>query len=132
MNPGDAFHRFNPVSDNICTAPGCTKDKGTAALYCTTHYMRMHRTGRLDKIPYGKTEGLCDLGRNLHALRLTSGLTTKQFGKFVGLSWPTVYGIMRGSGTNLDTLRSIAAAFNIEVWELLKPDQFPVPFRKGD
>lgn len=88
--------------------------------------MRMHRTGRLDLVPYGKTGKMNDIGRNIYALRIRDGLKTREVAARCGLSWPTIWHISTGSGTNLDTLRSIAAAFNVQVWELLKPDHFPL------
>jgi DNA-binding Xre family transcriptional regulator len=115
-------HKFRP-----CQAPGCDRDRGASAMYCSMHHMRMKRNGRLELLPAVMVADMAPIGHNVTALLARDKMKLHHLGNRADISMPVLWKILRGESCRLETLQAIAAAFNVEAWQLIKPGEFPLP-----
>lgn len=112
----------------VCVVEGCDKDRN-GGRYCSMHAMRLHRTGTLERLPITplKLGEMSPLGLNITAVRFVQGLSADHLAAKAGCTAWTIGHICRGNSCTLDLLWRIAAVLNVEVWQLLKPDEFVLP-----
>ena len=123
-----ANHRFKPETEpNPCSVEGCTKPRASTHM-CRMHHSRMKRTGTAAPraLRPANLENLCPIGRNILALRMKADLSVSGLAARCDINRSMIQYISKGGSTTLDTLRTIASVFNVEAWELMKPDHFPL------
>lgn len=68
------------------------------------------------------------IARKVYALRTEMGLNQRELAAKAGLSQKTISNIENilstSEGFQLEKLNQLADAFGIEVWDLIKPDEF--------
>ncbi len=108
-----------------CKVEGCDRDSEFRAGLCNLHYMRLRRNGSFEVKNTREVRSAADafIFNNVNQLRLARNLSFNQLAKLAGIGKHTVNNL-RTYDPSLPTLRALGAAFNVEYWRLLIPDEF--------
>lgn len=116
--------------NRTCIVPDCQALSKARGL-CPKHYRRWRLdnrdlVGSVSSFPVKPSKAIFSvIGSNIEKLRLKHKLHTEELARRAGVSTFTVRSLMNGHREgHLRSLYAIAAAFNVEAWELLKPGHF--------
>lgn len=109
-----------------CEIEGCAHVVFSRRI-CHMHYMRKKRTGTYDSKPQHniKLESLTEPGKNIVALVTERNMNVTALRGLAKVSSTTLLAVMYGyQDVRFSAYVKIANAFDIHVWELLRPGAF--------